>query len=63
MKSVTPGDLRRDLRQCPRPGEQGDPVNEKYAERRAAAWLYRYRTGKLPPGGPGICDVWATTTS
>ncbi|MGP4051200.1 DUF7677 family protein [Streptomyces sp. 2A115] len=30
--------------------EQGEPVNEKYAERRAAAWLYRYCTGELPPG-------------
>ena len=30
--------------------DQGEPVNEKYAERRAAIWLYRYCTGKLPPG-------------
>ena len=29
---------------------QGEPVNEKHAERRAATWLYRYCTGKLPPG-------------
>ncbi|SEO21634.1 DUF7677 family protein [Actinacidiphila rubida] len=29
---------------------QGEPVNEKYAERRAAAWLYQYCTGQLPPG-------------
>jgi hypothetical protein len=29
--------------------EQGEPVNEKYAERRAAAWLYQYCTGGLPP--------------
>jgi hypothetical protein len=30
--------------------DQGEPVNEKYAERRAATWLYRYCTGELPPG-------------
>ncbi len=30
--------------------EHGNPTNEKYAERRAAAWLYRYCTGKLPSG-------------
>lgn len=30
--------------------DQGEPVNEKYAERRAAAWLYRYCTGKMPEG-------------
>ena len=30
--------------------DQGEPVNEKYAERRAATWLYRYCTGALPPG-------------
>jgi hypothetical protein len=29
--------------------EQGEPVNEKHAERRAAAWLYRYCTAL--PGG------------
>ena len=34
--------------------EQGEPVIEKHAERRAAAWLYRYRTGELPPGEPDI---------
>jgi hypothetical protein len=27
-----------------------EPINEKYAERRAATWLYRYCTGELPPG-------------
>ncbi|WP_433919600.1 DUF7677 family protein [Streptomyces canus] len=32
--------------------EQGEPVNEKHAERRAAAWLYRYCTG--PPEEPDI---------
>ncbi|MEV0802048.1 hypothetical protein AB0I34_30410 [Kribbella sp. NPDC050281] len=30
--------------------DQGDPINEKYAERRAATWLYRYCTGELPLG-------------
>ncbi|MGA5196666.1 DUF7677 family protein [Streptomyces exfoliatus] len=37
--------------------ERGDPVNEKQAERRAAAWLYRYCTGELPPGEPDI-EPW-----
>jgi len=27
--------------------DRGDPVNEKHAEYRAAAWLYRYCTGEL----------------
>ena len=30
--------------------DQGEPINEKYAERRAALWLYQYCTGELPPG-------------
>ncbi|NNH75270.1 hypothetical protein HLB23_36380 [Nocardia uniformis] len=30
--------------------DQGEPVNEKFAERRAALWLYKYCTGVLPPG-------------
>ena len=30
--------------------EHGEAVNEKYAERRAATWLYQYCTGELPPG-------------
>lgn len=30
--------------------EDGVPINEKYAERRAATWLYQYCTGELPPG-------------
>ncbi|MFI6216906.1 hypothetical protein ACIBCD_33330 [Nocardia brasiliensis] len=30
--------------------DEGEPVNEKYAERRAAVWLYRYCMGELPPG-------------
>ncbi|AZQ32251.1 hypothetical protein EJ357_01150 [Streptomyces cyaneochromogenes] len=37
--------------------EQGEPVNEKYAERRAATYLYAYCTGKLPPGEPDI-EPW-----
>jgi hypothetical protein len=30
--------------------DSGEPVNEKYAERRAATWIYQYCTGSLPPG-------------
>ncbi|MEZ0577288.1 hypothetical protein [Nocardioides sp. MH1] len=30
--------------------DAGEPTNEKYAERRAATFLYRYMTGDLPPG-------------
>ncbi|MGW0505098.1 DUF7677 family protein [Micromonospora sp. NPDC003241] len=30
--------------------EHGIPINERYAERRAATWLYQYCTGQLPPG-------------
>lgn len=37
--------------------EQGDPVNEKHAERRAATWLFQYCTGKLPPGEPAL-EAW-----
>lgn len=37
--------------------EAGDPVNERYAERRAATWLYRFCTGELPPGEPDI-ESW-----
>lgn len=37
--------------------ERGEPVNEKHAERRAAAWLYRYCTGELPPGEPDF-EPW-----
>jgi len=37
--------------------ESGDPVNEKYAEKRAAAWLYRYCTGRQPPGEPDL-EPW-----
>ncbi|QYN23703.1 hypothetical protein [Amycolatopsis sp. DSM 110486] len=32
--------------------DQGEPVNEEYAERRAAVWIYRYCTGNAPPGEP-----------
>jgi hypothetical protein len=34
--------------------DAGEPVNEKYAEKRAATWLYRYCTGSLPPGEPDL---------
>jgi hypothetical protein len=37
--------------------EQGEPVNERHAERRAAVWLYRYCTGHLPPGEPDF-EPW-----
>ena len=30
--------------------DQGEPLNEKHAERRAAAFLYQYCTGELPHG-------------
>jgi hypothetical protein len=36
--------------------DQGEPVNEKYAERRAATWLFQYCTGELPPGEPELDD-------
>ncbi|SOD73465.1 hypothetical protein SAMN05892883_2761 [Jatrophihabitans sp. GAS493] len=34
----------------PQLDDAGSPINEKYAEKRAATWLYRYCTGGLPPG-------------
>jgi hypothetical protein len=34
--------------------EADEPTNEKYAERRAATFLYGYMTGELPPGEPAI---------
>ncbi|MBA0053695.1 hypothetical protein E0L36_23360 [Streptomyces sp. AJS327] len=37
--------------------EDGEPLNEKYAERRAAVWLYRYHTGELPAGEPDF-EPW-----
>ena len=30
--------------------QAGEPTNEKYAERRAATYLYKYLTGELPAG-------------
>ncbi|MEV7123111.1 DUF7677 family protein [Kitasatospora griseola] len=42
--------------------ENGEPVNENYAERRAATFLYRYCTGELPPGEPELegweCELY-----
>jgi hypothetical protein len=37
--------------------DEGEPVNEKYAERRAAVWLDRYSTGRLPAGEPEV-ESW-----
>ncbi|MFJ2033557.1 hypothetical protein [Streptosporangium sp. NPDC087985] len=37
--------------------EHGEPINEKYAERRAATFLYQYCTGTLPPGEPDL-EFW-----
>jgi hypothetical protein len=37
--------------------EQGEPTNEKYAERRAAGFIYRYCTGQEPPGEPPL-EPW-----
>ena len=37
--------------------DQGEPTNEKYADRRAAIWIYRYRTGEFPPGEAGL-EPW-----
>lgn len=40
----------------------GEPTNEKYAERRAATWLYKYCTGELPAGEadlkPWECELF-----
>jgi hypothetical protein len=42
--------------------DQGEPINEKYAERRAATYLYRYCTGGLPSGEadlePWECELY-----
>jgi hypothetical protein len=40
--------------------DQGEPLNEKYAERRAAAFLYQYCTGVLPAGElePWECQLY-----
>jgi hypothetical protein len=37
--------------------DQGNPINEKHAERLAATWLYRYCTGRVPPGEPDL-EPW-----
>jgi hypothetical protein len=34
--------------------DSGQPVNEKYAQARAATWIYQYCTGELPPGQPEL---------
>jgi hypothetical protein len=34
--------------------DAGEPVNERHAERRAALWLHRYCTGRLPEGEPPL---------
>lgn len=39
--------------------DDGEPVNEKYAERRAALWIYRYFTGTWPEGERPLED-WET---
>jgi hypothetical protein len=39
--------------------DNGQPLNEKYAERRAATWLYQYCTGDLPTG-QGPLEPWET---
>ncbi|RZQ61463.1 DUF7677 family protein [Amycolatopsis suaedae] len=36
--------------------DDGEPVNAKYAERRAAAYIYQYMTGRLPDGEPPFED-------
>ena len=42
--------------------DQGEPINEKHAERRAATWLYQYCTGQLPAGEPELegweCELY-----
>ena len=37
--------------------DDGEPLNEKYAERRAAVWLYKYCTGRWPEGEPPL-EPW-----
>jgi hypothetical protein len=34
--------------------DSGQPVNEKYAQARAATWIYKYCTGELPSGQPEL---------
>ena len=42
--------------------EDGEHINAKYAERRAATFLYRYCNGELPPGEadlePWECELY-----
>jgi hypothetical protein len=37
--------------------DSGQPANEKYAETRAATWIYKYCMGELPPGQPDL-EPW-----
>lgn len=37
--------------------DDGQPTNERFAERRAAVWLCQYCTGSLPPGEPPL-EFW-----
>lgn len=37
--------------------ESGAPINEEYAERRAATWLYQYCTGRLLDGQAAL-EPW-----
>jgi hypothetical protein len=37
--------------------DSGQPANEKYAETRAATWIYNYHMGELPPGQPDL-EPW-----
>jgi hypothetical protein len=37
--------------------EEGEPVNEKHAERRAALWILEYVTGEIPAGEPPL-EPW-----
>ncbi|AXB41519.1 DUF7677 family protein [Amycolatopsis albispora] len=39
--------------------DDGEPVNAKHAERRAAAYIYQYMTGHLPEGEPPF-QAWET---
>lgn len=34
--------------------DDGEPVNEKFAERRAALWVFHYCTGRWPDGEPPL---------
>lgn len=37
--------------------DEGQPLNEKYAERRAAVYLHQYCTGE-PPAGHAAIESW-----